>query len=260
MTQAFVQKTAKFSAAAANSVTSAGLNTTTGNQLIVTCASWRSGGATVTVTDSQGGGSWANSVSVVDGGDAGSRATIATKLGITGAASNTATVTSSSGASDTYFNGNLLEFSGTLSAAALDVTANSPHGAAGTTCTPTTGSTAQADELVVACISVSSSTANVNVNDPPSGYTSIGVNQDSNATIGYQASYKIVSAIAAQSATWTFNATTVGDVGVIATYKAAPTLLAGTFNAPRNSKDDDGFWSEVKNIKAWFREAMLCQT
>jgi hypothetical protein len=229
MTQAFVQKTAKFTASAANSVTSAALTTTSGNHSIVTVSNWRTGAATVTVTDSKSN-SYTNDQALTQGD---SRATISSALNITGGSSHTVTATSSSGASDTYFEGNFTEFSGTLSSAALDKTGSIGHGSGTTTSTVSTGTnTTQADELVIVCIAVNSNDTTINITDPPSGYTSIGVNQDGNATIGYEAAYKIITATGTQTATWTFDSTTSdGDAAVIATYKSAtggPPVITST--------------------------------
>lgn len=220
MAIAFVQKTAKFSSASGSSVAAAALTVTAGNMLVVTVTTWNNSGShTVTVADDKGN-TWNSAVSVEDSsgtGDA-SKATIYYAMNC---AAGSTTVTVSSSLGSTAFEGNVSEFSGLLTASALDVTANSPHNSGGTSCTPTTGTTAQADELVVGVMAVNSADTTCNISDPPSGYTSIGVNQDSNATIGHEGCYKIVSATGTQSATWSFDATTGGDVGVLATFKAA---------------------------------------
>lgn len=224
MTQAFVQKSAKFTASAATNVTSGGITTTSGNHLVTTWSSWCNAVSTQgTVADNKSN-SHAVDVSVKDGGSAGGfgRTSIASALNVTGGSGHTITVTQGgSPAGGTYFEGNVSEFSGTLTAAALDQTTTATSGASSTSVTPTTSATTQADEVVIACVVVNNSSATCGIVDPPTGYTSIGVNQDSNNTIGYEAAYKIVSAPGAQSAAYTFNSVSAGSGGAIATYKAA---------------------------------------
>lgn len=221
MTVAFVQKTAKFSSAGASSINAAALTVTSANALIVTVSTWNAAGAHNVTASSSPSNTWNTDVSAADTGLGKGKASIAAALGCA-AGSTTVTITSS--VASTAFEGNVSEFSGLLTASALDKTASDPGGAADTTSAPTTAATTQNDELVIGAVCWNSADVTCNISDPPStGYTSIGVNQDSNATIGYEGAYKIVAATGAQSVTWTGDAVTEGTVGVIATYKAAVT-------------------------------------
>ncbi len=85
--------------------------------------------------------------------------------------------------------------------------------------TGTTGSIAQAYELVIAVTNVNANDVNLNITTPASsGYTSLAVQQDSQAIIGAEISYKIVAAVGTQTASWTFDTATYN--AVICTYKA----------------------------------------
>lgn len=219
---AFVQKTAKFTASSANSVTSAALNTTVGNKINVTCAAFHNGSTyTLSVSDSKGGNTWANDVSIRDAQTNSGLVIIASTTLINAGAGHTFTVTCSVADAGCFFEGNASESSGV---GALDQIVQSVIAVAATTSTKTTPATTQPDQLVIAALQLDSSDATCNITDPPAGYNSIGVNQDGSATIGYEAAYAIVSSIGTQSATWNFDSATAGGSAGIATYKglAAP--------------------------------------
>lgn len=219
MAIAFVQKTTKFTSGGATSITSASITTTAGNKAIVTVSTWISGtNNQPTFTDNKSN-TWPGTAdaTLIDGSLGNGRISINSAQIATGGASHTFTVTGSAG---TAFEGNVSEFSGLLTAVAKDQSATASIAASATTKTVTSGTTTQASELVVAAINVNSSDATCNITDPPTGYTSIGVNQDSNATIGYESAYKIIAATGAQSAVWTFDSTTSGGATGIVTYKA----------------------------------------
>lgn len=91
--------------------------------------------------------------------------------------------------------------------------------------TGTTGTTTQADEIVLALLTTNTSgagLANAAFTNPPSGYTSLYVENATNAHTGGQHSYLEVSATGTQSAawTWTTGAQTSWQA-VIATFKRA---------------------------------------
>lgn len=236
MAIAFVQKTARFTASAASSVTSGALTTTPGNTAFLTIATWVSAGSTApTITDSKGNTGTVNQ-STVDGlGKV--RASIGSIPLVSGGAGHSWTINFLSG---TYGEGNVSEFSG-IASSPFDVAgSDSYNSTAGvTSLAPTTATTAQANELVVGCIVTNNADANTNVSDPPSGFTSIGVQADDTQTIGYEAAYKVVAAIGTQSATWTFDPTPAGTpqgAASVATYKAATTGSSGTL-AKTNAND-----------------------
>lgn len=223
MAIAFVQTTARFTASAASSVVSGTLTTTAGNTGAPTVSTWiASGSVAPTVTDSKG------NTATIDQSTADGRGKPRASEGsipLTSAgASHSWTINFAAG---TYCEGNVSEFSG-LTTTPFDVSAGNQYNTSpGTTSLAvTTATTTQADELVIACIVTNNNDTTTNVSDPPTGYTSIGVRSDDTVTIGYEAAYKIVSATGAQTATWTFDALALGDLGgaaVVATYKAATT-------------------------------------
>lgn len=256
MAAAFVQKTAKFTASAANSVTSAALTTTVGNRLVVTVSTWHVFGCTHTVSDNKGN-SWANDVTGSTSAGPG-RATIASCNLVTAGSGHTITVTSSQSDSGTYFEGNCSEFSGIASSSAVDKTATDPGAASDTSATPTTATTTQADELVVCALHINGNSTNCHITDPPSGYTTIGVQQDNTTTCGYQSGYKVVSATGAQSASWTFDSSNSGDNGMIATYFAsAPSVPSLPIDNPLRPVSlaqpdaEDDFFTELKGSGWW---------
>lgn len=220
----FTQKTAKFTASSANSVTSAAISTAVGAKVIVTCAAFHNGSTyTLSVSDSKGGNTWVNDVSIRDIQTNSGLVIIASTTLVNAGAGHTFTVTCSVADAGAFFEGNASEFS---QVGALDQIVQSVIAVAATTSTKTTPSTTQADELVIAALQLDSSDATCNITDPPAGYNSIGVNQDGSATIGYEAAYAIVSSIGTQSATWNFDSATAGGSAGIATYKG----LAGAVN------------------------------
>jgi hypothetical protein len=103
----------------------------------------------------------------------------------------------------------------------FDVAATGTGANLATSTSATTATTSQADELVVVVIG-SANNISENYSDPPSGYTSRSVHQNSATVIGHQSSDTIVSATGAQSVTWTHAANTAGgSCCAIVTYKAA---------------------------------------
>lgn len=230
MSAAFVQKTVRFTASAASSVITGSLTTTAGNTGVLTISTWLNPDTGApTWTDSKGN-TTAVDITWVEGANTRARATAGSVRLTSAGSSHSWTINFPSG---TYCEGNVSEFSG-IASSPLDQTAHSEWGSGGsftdTSTTPTTGTTAQADEVVIACVDVNNNVANASITDPPTGYTSIGVNQASSTTIGYEGAYKIVSATGSQSATWNF-AQPGSGAAVLATYRAAtatPFLSAAT--------------------------------
>lgn len=92
--------------------------------------------------------------------------------------------------------------------------------------TLTSGSTPQVGDICLAIFMEENSAAIVSaaISDPPSGWTSIGVNNDATNNLPTEACYKIVSSSGAQSATWTLT-----DAGK--TYHCAVMLTLQTSGA-----------------------------
>lgn len=114
---------------------------------------------------------------------------------------------------DIYISGRACRFSGIATSSPLDQTGTSN----GSTSVTASGANTQASELVLmlGVADVGSSSFGFTT---PSGYTQLGVEQDSNSYTGFIAAYKVVSA------TETSSATGIGSAwsdNVIATFKAA---------------------------------------
>lgn len=112
----------------------------------------------------------------------------------------------------------LAEFSGYATSSPLDKTATN-NVANGTTVTVTTAATTVATELVMAAVATTFEFGNGNegITDPPTGYTTLNVNQDNNLACSFEMAYKEVVATGTQSATWSWNQSGEG-VGVISTF------------------------------------------
>lgn len=135
--------------------------------------------------------------------------------------------------------GSLSEYSGYATSTSLDQTAPATSAlTTNTTATVTSSAILQASELViVACTPAAvTGTSNIGITDPATtGYTTLGVWQDANTyLLAGQHSYKEVSAIATQTATWTWNVADHGEyAAAIATFKQAG--AAATSFPPRRA-------------------------
>jgi hypothetical protein len=109
----------------------------------------------------------------------------------------------------TYARTILAEYGGYATSAPVDkIAVNTSAGA--TTLTVTSATTSQANELVIvghAC-AFATSNSNIGLTNPPSGYTSLAVVQDTNTGSGVEFAYKEVTSTGAQSATWSWSGTT----------------------------------------------------
>ena len=119
------------------------------------------------------------------------------------------------------------EWSGAATSSVLDQHTNaSTSGGANTSqSTGTTGTTSQANELVIIALDTSGSPGSSNIGIPSpavSGFTDLQKGQNTSSDIGFAHAYKIISSTGTQSATftWTDN-TTNASQAVIATFKAA---------------------------------------
>jgi len=176
------------------------------------------------------------------------------------AAGNT-TVTIDQNADSFWATGSFAEYSGVLTAAALDQQ-TSNTGTSTTPTTGTTGATVQADELVLVGM-LSDATGNpIGIDVPPTiGYSNLMVEQDGNSFYAGATDYKVVSAAEAQSANYG-TITSSNWVAKIATFKATatsappdvaiPTQRSRLNDAPyRLGVHSSGFPSGL-NSTAWF--------
>lgn len=199
-----------------------------GNAIFVMSGGWHTTPYTVdTVTDNQSNTYTEDKEKVTGGGSGGIQ--IYSDIDI-GTPSGTFTITvDPTQASSNYMVWLAVEFSGVADSAAVDLS-ESTSSATGDAALTTAGTTAQADELVLALAGVSNDDPNVNLTNPTTGYTELGAYQNSNAILGFHASYKIVSATGTQSATWTHDNTSQdGWAAIICTYKAAAGGGASSF-------------------------------
>lgn len=214
---ALVRSTPKGSASNASSVAASFSATpTVGNLIIVMVSGWREAASfgVTSVTDNQGN-TYAHAGTVA-GSSGLCRAEVWYAKAVTSSGTFTVTVNAGSGS---YIEFVASEFSGMAASSQFDVGAQA-DATSGDAAVGPTATLAQASEVVIAVASISNDDTNITV-DTPAGYTRIAVNQNANATIGFEASYKIVSATTAVSAAWSHdNTNQAGWSAKIATFKA----------------------------------------
>ena len=136
-------------------------------------------------------------------------------------------------------NKTLSEFSGMATASVLDVSqpALTSHSDITSQVTGTTGTTAQADELIIIALALAApGGANpVGFTNPVSGFTTLNVVQNDLSDIATFHAYKIVSATGTQTATfnWTSHESNMGAHAAIAAFKGT---AAGVNVAARASR------------------------
>ncbi|WP_290889426.1 hypothetical protein [Arenimonas sp.] len=166
-------------------------NPTPGNKLVALMTTY-STGSDGTLTAS-GGGTWTTRASPAT---ATCRTAIAVCESATGGA--TTVTVSSSGGGGQFISAIILEVSG-LDATSFDVAASNTGNSSGAYNTGTTAAPAQANNFVVGILSAT----NVPTMSTPSGFTSIGLLDDSATYQPYSVFYRNITAIAAQSASIT---------------------------------------------------------
>lgn len=122
-----------------------------------------------------------------------------------------------------YIAGSIAEFAN-MDGTPLDQQAGNSH-TGSTDETPDvgpTGTLAQSDELIVACLAVAGTTTNAGIDAATPGYTNLHVEQDAANYMGHSSDWKTVAATGGQSAAW--GTLTPGDgywSAKIVTFKAA---------------------------------------
>ncbi len=190
----------------------------TGNTIVVTVAIWNSTGPVdiTGVTDNQGNTYQLAAKRAGGIGNAVTAIYYASNIS-SPSGSFTITVDGSQGAGN-YWVWNASEVTG-LSASPLDQTATAAGTTTGDANVGPTATTTQANEIVFAAAVDSTTDTNININVPV-GFTQIGVQQDSNAIVGYSGVYKTVTSTGTQSVSWIHdNASQVEWAAVIATFK-----------------------------------------
>ena len=133
----------------------------------------------------------------------------------------------------------LVEWSG-IDAAPLDVVATPVSNLDTASISITSAATNFANELVIAAVVINNDTNPAGLTDPPTGYTSLHVQQNSANDVAHEIAYKIVSATGAQSASWSWTSAGTDMVGqaILATFKATAGAAAGApppFNPARRA-------------------------
>lgn len=223
MAAAYVRDTGKVSGAGVSSIgLSFGTAPAVNNHVVAGCSAWNDPQITSITWSDNKSNSWAQNVSRLDppAGTSGAIASIGSAKVATSGGTFTVTVAPNLG-SGNYIEAVAAEYSGLDTTTHLDKTGNNQW-TAGTSVATVTASAAnsQADALVFAVLLLDAGDSNLNITTPTTGYSSLATQQDSNTTIGFNASYKVVSSnAAADSAAWNHDLSR--GAAVIATYKAA---------------------------------------
>jgi hypothetical protein len=191
-----------------------------GNMIVVLVSGWHNGSTfnVTAVTDNQGN----TYTRVVDSTNVGGCKAEIWHCPSIGSPSGTFTITiDPADASANYLEWVAVEVSGQAISPA-DRNAENTGTEATTATSGTTAALSQADEIVFALASLSSSDTTLNIGTP-AGYTEISEQENSQATIGHHAAYKIVASTAAVSAEWTYDQVeeSIDWGAVIATFRAA---------------------------------------
>lgn len=148
-------------------------------------------------------------------------------------AAGTHNVSVSPGTGTSSNNAYLIEVSGLDTTAPLDVTAINSGGGS-TTQSRTSGTTAaiaQTNSIAFAAVGMVSTVgqANIAITNPPTGYTTIYVENNSLVDVGAEFAYKNGLSAGTQSVTWSWtDATTSGSLGTIAVFKDSGAPPAST--------------------------------
>lgn len=121
-----------------------------------------------------------------------------------------------------YVSATAIEWVGAATASAFDVqtTGTCTHGATSMT-TGTTSALAQSSEVCFAALTLISDDTTQNIVAPTTGWTLADSVQSQTQYCGFGAAYKEVSTTTGVSAAWSFDASTYGGVGSLATLKLA---------------------------------------
>jgi hypothetical protein len=136
-----------------------------------------------------------------------------------------------SNATSNYQAGVLVEVSGTTSSTADVKTLTNASGTP-TSISVSSGTLAQANEIIFAGMTygVPAGSSNAAISNPPTGFTSLYVDQDTLVDLPIEVCYQVVTATTSVTASWSWTDTTTnGAQAIIVSYKgtAAPT----TFNS-----------------------------
>lgn len=152
----------------------------------------------------------------------------------------THTVTFTGDGAGAFLGASMIEVSGLLSVASQDASSHNGVATGATTSgnTGTTGATTQASEFLICALAGNGAgLTNMGISDPPSGFTSLAVSQDSTDDFGFEQCYKILTTTGTQSCTWSWTSGGLDQYSALATTFKASTSTAPTFVA------NAGVWS-----------------
>jgi hypothetical protein len=247
----FVQQVPHASASNVSTLTSSAFPgaITVGNLLIVTANFWvdHTISSPATITDANGN-TWNNDTSAPAAGDSESQISSAFVASGKGGTGDTVTHNGGGFGSGAYIEMDCCEFnmgsvlaSVPIDSAASNATAGGNN--TGSISVATAVATAQANELIIACLNNNTDanpggiTDPCNINSSQTGVTSIGVQQITNSTVGYEASFYPATSAATYTANWAFNVSVDGGScgACIAAYKYSGTWGGG--GAPPTSAE-----------------------
>lgn len=181
---------------------------------------WLSG-----VADNQGNGAYTIiKKAPATGGN--SLAALAYKENVASSGTFTVTVTATN-SSLVFFSWGCASFTSMPTSSSVDQQATGGAITAETSLSVTTGTTTQADELVVAALAIDANDAALNIAQSTGGFTNLYLQNDGQLVGGFRADYKIVASTATYNTNWTFDSAD-SSAGVIATFKAAAGGGGGT--------------------------------
>lgn len=228
MSLAHVQSIAKARVAGGTSCTTGGVTTTSGNGVAVIPTVF-TGSAFSSVADSKSN-AWSTAVGPVSYNSAGVGSTrIMYNTNITGGASHTFTLNLSS---SEYAVLSVIEFSGQEVGGTHDQTGSQNTSTDGVNESGTTGTTTQANEILIAAMS-SSTAAVTTISAPSDSFTAAIEEEDAVNYVLAATAWRIVGATGTYSTTWTLGASR-NACGCIATFKEAAAAASTSFVCSMN--------------------------
>lgn len=162
----------------------------------------------------------------------------------------TATLSVGGGSKGYCIAAQLVEVSGLVGSTAVDGSGSNAEDGSDGSMSATTGSTVQDVELVVSTFGLHNADTDANITTP-SGYTSLGVNDDAAAEVGYEAAYKVVTATGTQSATQTWDADSAGGAALtVTTFRAGVNQDAPSGGGGQTELTLNGMASDVNTSLA----------
>lgn len=145
------------------------------------------------------------------------------------AGAGTHTITATLGSSTARWHASILELNGLAPSSQIDVNSAVNNATTAQTNAPGATTPTTINEIALACICTDSSTgvANIAITDPPTGFTSILVNNNTATDLGAEHSYRIKTTNASENPTWTWTdaSTVLSQAQIIYLLANAPAPL-----------------------------------